>query len=238
MTRLSPALCLLLLCACKSGKIPFDEVEDAGDVEDLCDDFEDAIETDTVELIFPAMTEPCPWGEDDNGTPTKALISARVEQSVSLDLDDVVLCDIDMDMTGLVPDEVQLMEFDDHFFFTFNDIVMASSNEPLVSNLPTDDGMPVYEWESVFGQPYDNYAAPYCLGEEDGDADCEIPQTHTTGPISLDFGEDVITELSVRAFDDDRYDYGFVVTGDDNADSDCRHAEFGFTVEVEYLEED
>lgn len=238
MPRLLPAFCSLLLAACSSGKIPFDQVEDAGDVEDLCDEYDDRIEDDTLTVLFVATTEDCAWGEDGNTQMQDLVLTARVEQTESLDIDDdVVMCDMDLDLSGLVPGEIQLMVYDDYFFFTFNDIVLASSHEPAVAGLDTDDDLPVYDWERIVGTPFPHGDAPFCLGEESGDADCDIPGTETEGPISLSFGSDIVNELSARAFDEGRFDFGFVTTGDNDPETDCRHAEFGFTVDVEYLAE-
>lgn len=231
-------LAFLILIACKSGKIPFGDVEDADDVEDLCDEYEAQIEDDTLEIIFAATTSACPWGQDDNGTEQEGVITARVEQQEELDIDDdVLLCDLDLDMTGLVPDQVQFIVFDDQFYFTFNDVVLASSHAPSVDSFDTEDGMPIYDWDDVLGTVFDNGEDSFCLGEAEGDADCDIPDTQTEGPISLAFAQDIINELSARAFDEGRFEFGFVTTGDDNHDTDCMHAEFGFTVDVEYLED-
>lgn len=242
--RRAPMLAALLFAAalvgCKSGKLTkaIEDVEDAGDIEDLCDEFEDQIDDDRLEIMFAATTGECPWGVDDNLDMEDTYLTARIEQVESLDLDDqVVICDMDMDLSGLVPGEVQLMVYDDYFYFTFNDIVLASSHGESVYTLPTDEGMPVYDWADIVGLPFPHGDSPFCLGEEEGDAECDIPSTETQGPISLAFDSDVISELSARALDEGRFDFGFVTTGDNDPDTDCQHAEFGFTVDVEYIED-
>jgi len=229
---------LVLVAGCSSGKIPFGDVEDAGDVEDLCNEYQDQVEVETLTVIFDAIAGECPWGVDGNLEMQDLVLTARVEQIESLDIaDDVVMCDLDLDLSGLVPGEVQLMFYDDYFFFTFNDVVLASSHAPAVAGLDTEDGMPIYDWADIVGTPFPHGDAPFCLGEESGDATCDIPSTQTEGPITLSFGSDVVNQLSARAFHEGRFDFGFITTGDNDPATDCQHAEFGFTVDVEYLAE-
>ncbi len=71
----------------------------------------------------------------------------------------------------------------------------------------------------------------YCLG----DGECDIPDTETAGPISLNYDEETVSELSYRAITDNRYEFAFVATGDDNEESDCMHDEFSFSIEIPYL---
>jgi hypothetical protein len=225
----------LLLAACSGKTIALRDIETPEDVEDACARYEP--ETVTLSVVFPAQEETCPWGEGDNTPPNDGYLAARVEQTEALDLpDEAVICDLGFDFTGLVPDEVQVMVYDDHFFFTFNDIVLASSLQPAVAELPGD--LPTWDWPSVAGLDYhalgDNYDS-YCLGEDEGDSTCEIPQTEQTGAISMTFGESLVAELSLTAIEDQRFDFAFVTAGDDDADVDCRHDAFGFTVEVPYL---
>lgn len=229
---------LLPLLGCSRGKIPFGDIEDAGDVEDACDEYEDLMEDDEITVVFEATTGECPWGVDGNLDMQDTYLTARVEQVEDLDLDEeIVLCDMELDLSGLVPGEVQLMVYDDYFFFTMNDVVLASSHAPAVAALSTDDDLPIYAWDEIVGAPFPHGDAPFCLGEEDGEADCEIPSTETEGPISLSYSKDLVAALSARALDEERFEFGFVTTGDNDPATDCQHAEFGFTVEVEYLAE-
>ena len=226
------------LAACGSGTLLKDDLKSAGDIADACEEYADRVETETVSVTFPETTEACPWGEDDNDEPASGVFTARVEQERTLDVpDDAVICDLEFDFSGLVPGEVQVMVYDDHFLFTFNDIVLAASYGPGVEVLAEDDGLYTYDWGALRGWEYhaDEVFDPYCVGEPSGDADCDIPDTEVEGPISLSYGEDVITALSLGAIEDERYDFGFITLGDDNADTDCMHETFGFTVEVPYL---
>jgi len=240
MLRVS--LTALLLIGCNQGKTSLgyledlEDIDDAGDVEDACDDYEDFIETDEVRIIFEATTGECPWDEDDNISEEDTYLTARIEQSEVLDLDtEVVICDMALDLSGLALGQIQLMVYDDYFFFTFNDVVLASSHAPAVELLSTDGGMPIYDWAEIVGAPFPDGDAPFCLGEDSGDSQCEIPSTQVEGEISMSFSTDIINELSARALDEDRFEFGFITTGDNDASSDCQHDEFSFAVAVEYL---
>ena len=235
-TLLSAAV--LPLLACHSGSFVLADIESAKDVREACEEYEP--EEVTLEVVFPAQTESCPWEEGDNIAPVNGFLTARVEQVEGLEMpDDAVICDLGFDFAGLVPGEIQVMVYDDHFFFTFNDIVLAASYGPAVELLEDDQGFRAYDWSKMVGLEYhvtDEYD-PYCLGQNNGDSECEIPDTEVEGPISLSYGEDVVSRLSFLAIEEGRYDFGFVSTGDDNPETDCMHEEFGFTVKVPYLAE-
>ena len=238
MTRSLMSLTALpLLLACNSGKVSIEDLEDAGDIEDACDEYE--LEELTLEVVFPAQTGTCPWGEDNNMDPESGVFTARIEELQQLELpEQSVICDMAFDFSGLVPGEVQFLTYDDHFFFTFNDIVLAASYGPVVEDLePVDGGMYRYAWTPISGVDYhaEEEFDPYCLGDGTGESTCDIPDTEVEGPISLNYSEELVSQLSLSAIEDERYDFGFITTGDDNEDSDCKHEEFGFTIEVPYL---
>jgi len=239
--RLPPALLLpaLLLAAtgCSPARVKLADLQTPQDVVDACAEYEP--ETVVLQVVFPAQADICPWGEGDNlDTPQNGFFTARVEQQQSLDVpEDAVICGMSFDMSGLVPGEVQVMVYDDHFFFDFNDAVLAASFGPAVDELPTHGSLHAWDWGRVQGMNYHDWPTydPYCLGQEAGSAGCEIPDTETQGPISLAYDDALVAELSLAAVQQGRYDFSFITTGDDNPESDCQHAEFGFTVEVPYL---
>ena len=225
-----------LLIACNSGKVRLEDLEDAGDIEDACDEYE--LESVTLEVVFPAQTAGCSWGDDGNLPPDNGLFTARIEELQQLEMpEQSVICDMGFDFTGIVPGQVQVLTYDDHFFFTFNDIVLAASYGPIVDSLPEEDGMRLYEWSAISGVDYhaDETYDAYCLGDGTGESTCDIPDTEVEGPISLAYSEELVSQLSLSAIEDERYDFGFVTTGDNNSESDCMHEEFGFTIEVPYL---
>ncbi len=238
-TRGMPTPLLLALLACADKKIDLGALETADDIASACEQYEP--EEITLQVVFPAQTDACPWEEGDNQGPFDGRLTARVEQVQRLELPlDAIICDMTFDFAGIVPDEIQVMVYDDHFFFTFNDIVLASSFSPAVEALAADGALHTWDWSRVAGFDYhavgDNYES-YCLGDDEpgGTAACDIPATETPGPITLRFDEALVAELSLSAIADARYDFSFVTTGDDDVDRDCKHEAFGFTVTVPYL---
>ena len=125
------------------------------------------------------------------------------------------------------------MVYDDNFLLTFNDVVLAASYGPMVSEFREDDGLFLYEWERLVGYPFGFQAVPvYCLGANEGLSECIIPPPESPGLISLDFGGELIDALSLIAVQEERYEFMFVTTGDNDPATDCSHAAFRFTVDV------
>jgi hypothetical protein len=189
------------------------------------------------EIVFPSDPPGCDWGENGNLEKENGIITARAEQTQSLDVPDgVVLCDLSFSFNGIDPSSSPTIVYDDHFFLTFNDVVLAASYRNMVEAFPRDDGLPIYEWDRIAGYPVDwSTNDTFCLGEEEGLADCEIPPTEQYGPISLDFADEIIYQLSYRALDEGRFDYGFITVGDNDSDKDCTHEEFSFVVSAPAL---
>lgn len=236
--KLLPLLIVALSVGCTRGKVALEDLDDEGDIIDACEEYETS--TAEVDIVFKATTSSCPWTTADNIAATDGYFSARVEQDEEIDLpEDSVICDLDFDFSGLVPDEVQVMVYDDHFFFTFNDIVLAASFGPAVEQFTEEEGqLRYYDWADIVGTEYhiDEGYQSYCLGQASGESDCEIPDTEVEGPISLSFSEEIVSRLSLSAIEDERYEFAFITTGDDDVETDCQHEEFGFTVDVPYIE--
>jgi hypothetical protein len=229
---------MFLLPAYFNGVVDVTSLGTTTDIADACLKYKP--DTLALEVLFPAQTDVCPWGVGDNlATGTNGVLTARSEQLESLALPEhAIICGLTFDFGGLQPGEIQNIIYDDHFFFDFNDIVMAASLGPAVDRLPPKDGLHTYDWSELVGMEYhiDTEGETYCLGQEDGTSDCVIPGTETEGEISLKFDPAVVTGLSLSAVQHDRYDFSFVTTGDDNPESDCMHEEFGFSVQVPYLQ--
>ena len=68
-----------------------------------------------------------------------------------------------------------------------------------------------------------------------GRSECDIPPPETTGPIVLSFDTSLTSELSYRAIEAEAYDFTFIATGDNDADTDCAHETFFFEAEVSTL---
>ncbi len=232
----------LLSVACISGKGSGDEdsadssiaINSPEDVATLCAESEP--ETVTLTVAFPATSAGCPWGEGDNLDLEDAHVTARVEQVVSLDLPPgVVVCDLGFDFQGISGGTGTPMVYDDHFWFTFDDVVLAASNGPLVSAFPVEGGLPVYDWSAVAGARFDFETETHCLGEAEGRATCEIPPPETNGIMSLAFDASLVSALSYRAVQEGRFDFAFITMGDNDPGDDCTHEDFAFTVDVPYV---
>jgi len=234
---LSLFLPVLLVGCAKGGVVPL-EIEDAEDVRDACEERADQIVTETFRVVFEGTTGGCPWGQDGNLEEDNGVLTARVEQVETLELEEVVICDMAFDFAGEAGLEQDIV-YDDNFIFVFNGIVLAGSYRPWIDQLPEDGIYKIYDWDTIAGMDnlFDNDIPTYCVGEDSDLADCDIPPPETQGPISLSFDLSITSELSYRAIDQSRAEFGFIATGDNDPQSDCSHREFYFDVEVPYLPE-
>ena len=88
--------------------------------------------------------------------------------------------------------------------------------------LPLEDELPVWDWASIAGAELEFGKVPtFCLGEEEGRATCDIPPPETPGEMALDFDDDLVAELSLRALEQDRMAFTFITFGDNDAATDC-----------------
>lgn len=180
-------------------------------------------------VLFADPKKSCDWGILGNASIKDSEIRARREQTVSLALPaDAIICDLNFAFSR------QSMHYDDEILFTFNDQVLAASTD-YSSYLPVDGDFVRYDWLKLLKKPYSHNAfAPYCAGEKTGDGTCVIPQTETTGTISLSFSQRLIHQLSAKAIAAKRFDLMWVTTGD-NDDTDCQHSDFAFDVTITYV---
>ena len=220
----------------EGGTFDFGPIEDAEDVQNACDENADSILTETFTVEFETTTGGCPWGQADNLDEQQGVLTARVEQIESLDLDEIIICDMEFNFAGEAGLE-QDIEYDDNFLFIFNGVVLASSYKPWIEQLPQEDVFYHYDWSEIVGQPneFDNSIPTYCVGEDTDLADCVIPPPETPGPISLSFDLSITSELSYSAIDESRAEFGFIATGDNDPQSDCSHDAFYFEVDLPYL---
>ena len=238
--------CLPLATACGSGSsaritdsgtgLSFDDINDEDDIATLCEEGEP--ETFTAVVRFEALSGGCPFGEGDNLDDAQGFMTARIEQTVPVELPDTsVICDVAFDFQAVSGGEGTPMVYDDNFIFTFNDVVLAASYGPLVETLSTEDGLLYqYAWEDVRGYEisFDDDIPSYCLGEDEGFATCDIPPPETRGLMSLQFEDNIASQLALQAIEQDRYELSFITLGD-NDPSDCSHEEFAFEVQIPYV---
>lgn len=237
---------MMMLLGCGSGTGSDDaKVEDtssfsinsADDIARACEEGEP--QTAQFTVTFPETSPPCPWGEGDNLDTQDAHMTARIEQSSSLSLPaGAVVCDMAFNFQGVSGGEGTPMIYDDNFVFTFNDVPLASSYAPLIDELAVVDGLPVYDWSRIAGNEFsfDTSIATWCLGEAEGRSACEIPPPETDGIMSLSFEASLANELSLLAIQQNRFEFSFITIGDNDASTDCRHADWAFIVDVPYVE--
>ena len=227
--------CVLFSAGCNEGVL--DLSKDTGSIEDLCNNPAYEQTPLAFDLNFAEDPPGCDWGDNGNLEREQGTVTARAEQVQGLSLPEgTVMCDVLLDFNGVDPSSVQTIIYDDHFFLTFNDAVLASSHGGLVAYFTQEDNLPIYRWGSIVGEPVNfNSAEPYCLGEDLGLAECEIPPSDQQGPISLAYDEDIIHKLSKRAIEENRFDYSFITIGDNDASSDCTHEAFSFVVTARTL---
>ena len=213
------------------------DIEDSEDVLEACEEYADQILTETFRVEFPATHGGCPWGEDGNLGQQQGVLTARVEETESLDLEGLVVCDMDFAFAGEAGLEQDIV-YDDNFIFVFNGVVLASSYRPWIDQLESEDVFRIYDWDRIVGleNDFSSSIPTYCVGEDTDLAECDIPPPETHGPISLSFELAITSELSFRAIDEQRSEFTFIATGDNDSQVDCSHDAFYFDVEVPYLD--
>lgn len=170
----------------------------------------------------------CPFGIDDNWKTAPERMQARVEQNFDFDIPaGATLCSLKMKF----PD--QKFKFDDMFFLSLNNVVLASSS-PIDKYSAPVDGLIPYEWSKIRGQRFDNVAYQYCLGAKDKLATCVWPKTETTGAIKMDFAPSIFYRIAAEDPSRTRHQLKMTTTGDDNPEIDCQHDPISFELEVSY----
>lgn len=210
------------------------DITDPEAIQEICR--EDPPEVATFDVLFEGLDPDCPWNEGDNIGESQGRVTARVEQRITLELPaSGVFCDLGFDFsTG--GGAFQQMEYDDHFFLTFDEVVVASSHADLVDPMMGEEDLPIYDWDAIVGgeMPWGDNRT-FCLGEDDGDSWCEIPPTETAGRIAIELDEPTVATLAWRVMGAAEIDLGFITTGDNDPDKDCRHEDFAFQVVTPWI---
>lgn len=198
----------------------------------------------------------CPWkeGSADDNTPDASgnftrkneFLRTRIEKYDQISLPDSngVLCEID------ISGDNQAFSHDDVFYITFDNYVLATSLKRSLKNEPTiltNNGISLalhqYDWLSFAntqfggnggdGGPLGIALVPdnYCLGEDVGVGNCEIPVTDTAAPLRMSFGPEAVAVAAVDVRG--AHQVGLIVTGDDN-DRDCFHTDLKVDVTLRY----
>lgn len=180
---------------------------------------------------------------DGNLTEKNDYLRARYEQkSAALNVPaNAVVCSAEIKAVK------QQFYYDDIFYFTFNDIVLASSlkrsNASLDSATYQVDGQSVafhkYDWSKITAANTDfknvnSVADDYCVGGAQGMGQCTWPLSQQSGFVEMAWLPEIMVPVSLFATSPAQK-FGFVVTGDNDPDDDCYHEDFDLNVKVEYF---
>ncbi len=92
------------------------------------------------EIFFETPNQMCPFGEDDNLPRAQGVMTARIEQTASVELPEgEVACGLEFDFQGIDPSTEQMMQYDDNFVLNFNGMVLASNNAQISDEFGGDE---------------------------------------------------------------------------------------------------
>lgn len=226
---------LLLLAGCQNGatfekmpdstyltlngdsNVPLPGVDDPATqvVATLCEQAEanGTLQEQTQVLNFADPGKTCAWNTDGNLGKRDQWHQARTEQKLTVPLPaGSTLCHIKFDF------QTQQFRFDDHFWFTFNDVVLAASIN-YSDRLGVTNGLSLFDWKKLVGTKWDNSReGVWCLAG----AACSWPKTDTDGKISMNFREGTYYAVSARDRARTQHTFSFITVGD-NDDTDCQH---------------
>lgn len=170
----------------------------------------------------------CPWGAGDNETRQDGFFRARAEQVARVPLPPrSVLCGLQISAAR------EDLVFDDELIVAFADVVLVQSFDPGAPPA-ADDGLLRYRWEDLLYRPLPaRPTTPYCL---DAAGSCALPDSEERGRLALSLGGETGTALGELAIREGRAALTVVTTGDNNADTDCRHTPFDLDVTVEVVQ--
>lgn len=194
------------------------------------------IKTGTRTVTFASTVgQYCQWGQNNNLNMTSGKHAARREQTEPLEMPaGAVLCDMKITSDG------GTLRYDDAFFLTFNDYVIASNANPAVNRMDKETmqaggksvSMYKYDWLKFRGTSTDE--SNYCAGSGLSNSSCSWPKTEQNGAFKLSYNSDLIRKINEKAAADQQ-ELSFIVTGDNDNSSDCQHTEVKLNVAIEFF---
>lgn len=180
----------------------------------------------------------CEFGVGDNLTVKDGVLRAQYRQVQKVNLpENAVVCDIQMQT------DLQHFKYDDTFFFTFNNRVLATNHWNALKRLTPEGNVladtkqtPVFEynWLGVRDAAFQNALRDdYCLGSEQGLSTCSWPLTEQTGSIHFQFHPELVLQLGLKRKASEQ-EFAFIITGDNDLNSDCYHERLEFDLSVKY----
>jgi hypothetical protein len=176
-------------------------------------------------LTFADPGKACAWGVDGNLSPRDQWHQARTEQKLNVQLPaGATLCHMKFDFKS------QPFRFDDHFWFTFDDVILASSID-YSDRFGVTNGLSLFDWSKIVGTRWDtSREGVWCMAG----AACSWPKTDTDGKINMDFRDGSYYAVSARDRARTQHSFSFVTVGD-NDSTDCQHLPVTTTVTLQYV---
>ena len=209
----------------------YDEIEtEVGDIVALCNNRPQQRMKQTIRFDPPGQT--CEWGANGNLDVRDLFLQARIEQQVKLDIPSgSVPCGLVLDF----PD--QQFRYDDHFMFSLNRAVLASSFD-FTGILESDsNGILKYDWGKIRGSVWTPaLERAYCpIADGNPDMTCSFPGHDQQGPLEIELGApQVVSAMSAGVPIGGHYFQ--IITIGDNDPLDCEHTGFSFEVTVSYVQ--
>jgi hypothetical protein len=198
----------------------------------------------------------CEFGKDQNLSELEGTLRARYEQKRSLTLPaNAVICDVKMTATSTTGGAAGKIKYDDVFFITYNDYILASNLRYAVKkispeNVKLNSGPTVafykYDWLKVRDVHFDgkdpaggvninSVEDDYCLGEDEGVPGqiCQWPLSEQSGQFKLELAPEQLIRLQSVAPVTSQ-SISLVVTGDNDPSVDCYHGPLSMKVDVSY----
>jgi hypothetical protein len=221
-------------------------------IEDVIANCEEAgsrglLKTMTQQIVFADSTAQtgsvCQWNSGDNLPERNGFVQSRIEERKSIQLPaGATICDATFQFkTGP-------FKYDDFFFFTINDHVVATDASWAKDHFETSRmdlasagfvTLSAWNWSKIAGlDSADNNTSSaynYCIGAAEGLSSCSWPATEQTGTIRMDFDPRLVAALTFQHAKTSSIDFSFITTGDNDPNKDCRHGEVSFTTTVKYI---
>ncbi|RYZ90752.1 MAG: hypothetical protein EOP06_07540 [Proteobacteria bacterium] len=181
----------------------------------------------------------CEYGKNDNLDQDENVLTARYEQSATVQLPgNSVLCSAAMKSNS------STFTYDDMFYLTFNDYILASSLKKSLGGLQSDsfavgsttERAYKYSWLGVRSTNFDQVnenSDNYCFGRASGAGDCQWPNSEKSGPFSLQFDQSLVVAVGLKAAGGTQQ-FKFITTGDNNPELDCTHDRLDLNVTYSY----
>jgi hypothetical protein len=206
-----------------NNSLGFEEPPDTNMVRQACDS--GVHEKQTQSYLFEKPSYTCEWEKNGNLAKKNDYFQARIEENKNILLPaGAIICDVKLTFAE------QPFLYDDHFLFTFDNSVIASSFD-FSAQLNRQYGLLQYDWSKIAGMYWDKSKEGVFCAE---DGKCSWPITDTQGKIDMSFSSDFFKRL--MAFDINRNNHvmKFISIGD-NDDYDCEHSDVSFDLTVDYV---